>query len=163
MLRRRLRNAMFALVLSAPMIVPVQAEEHEHVAAAGDIRVVHAWARAAAAGSDTLVFMDIENKGAADRLLSAETGEAKSSELVGITMKDGASSTAPLGPVDIGSGETMLDPGGMAIALRGLTGDLVKGEDFELVIRFEKAGPVELDVEIEAADATQHSHAGHAH
>ena len=154
-----------ALVLGASMLAatPLFADEHEHVATAGDIRVVHAWARAAAAGADTFVFMDIENKGAADRLLSAETGKAASVELVGIGMKDGAGTTMPLGPVDIGSGGTMLDPGGMAIMLHGLTEALVKGEDFELTVRFEKAGPVVLDVEIEAADATQHSHAGHAH
>lgn len=155
----------WALALGASMLVatPLFAEEHEHVAAAGDIRIVHAWARAAAAGTHTFVFMDIENKGAADRLLSAETGKAPTAELVGITMKDGASATNPLGPLDIGNGETMLDPGGMAIMLHGLTEALVKGEDFDLTLRFEKAGAVELDVEIEAADATQHSHAGHAH
>jgi copper(I)-binding protein len=157
------RKMLLALASSVMLAAPLGAEEHEHVATAGDIRIVHAWARAAAGGGDTLVFMEIENKGAADRLLSAETDKASSAEPVGITMKDGASTTTPLGPVDIGTGETVLDPGGMAIALRGLTGNLVKGEDFDLTLQFEKAGAVELDVEIEAADATEHSHAGHAH
>ena len=157
------KKTLLALASSTILVAPVGAEEHEHVATAGDIRIVHAWARAAAAGGDTLVFMEIQNKGMADSLLSAETGKAAGAEAVGITMKDGASATTPLGPVDIGTGETVLDPGGMAIALRGLTGNLAEGEDFELLIRFEKAGAVELDVEIEAADAMQHSHAGHAH
>jgi periplasmic copper chaperone A len=158
-----LRKTVLLVASSALVFTPLLAQEHEHVATAGDIRIVHAWARAAAAGSDTLVFMDIENKGTADRLLSAETSKAEKAEIAGITMRDGNTTTTPLGVVDIGSGETMLDPGGMAIVLHGLTGDLVKGEDFDLTVRFEKAGAVELDVEIEAADATQHSHAGHAH
>ncbi len=151
------------LVASVWVLTPVHAEEDEHVATVGDIRIVHPWARAAAAGSDTLVFMDIENKGATDRMLSVETGKAGNAEIAGITMKDGNTTTTPLGTVDVGSGETMLDPGGMAIVLHDLTEDLVKGEDFQLTVRFEKSGAVELDVEIEAADATQHSHAGHAH
>ncbi len=132
-----LKKTLLALAWSVILAAPVGAEEHEHVATAGDIRIVHAWARAAAAGGDTLVFMEIQNKGMADSLLSAETGKAAGAEAVGITMKDGASATTPLGPVDIGMGETVLDPGGMAIALRGLTGDLAKGEDFELQLRFE--------------------------
>ncbi|SFJ92826.1 hypothetical protein SAMN04488498_101352 [Mesorhizobium albiziae] len=157
------RAMILAVAASAVLVPPLVAAEHQHVATTGDIRIVHAWARAAAAGSDTLVFMDIENKGAADRLLAAESEKASRAEIVGITMQDGNSGAMPLGPVDIAAGETLLDPGGMAIALRGLTGDLMKGEDFGLTLQFEKAGAVELDVEIEASDAMQHSHAGHAH
>jgi copper(I)-binding protein len=151
-----------AVAASAVLAPPLVAAEHQHVATKGNIRILHAWTRAASAGSDTLVFMDIENRGA-DRLLAAETEKAGRAEIVGITMQDGNSGATPLGPVDIATGETTLDPGGMAIALRGLTGDLVKGEDFGLTLQFEKTGAVELGVEIEASDAMQHSHAGHAH
>jgi periplasmic copper chaperone A len=156
------RAMILAVAASAVLAPPLVAAEHQHVATKGNIRILHAWTRAASAGSDTLVFMDIENRGA-DRLLAAETEKAGRAEIVGITMQDGNSGATPLGPVDIATGETTLDPGGMAIALRGLTGDLVKGEDFGLTLQFEKTGAVELGVEIEASDAMQHSHAGHAH
>ncbi|MET0574588.1 MAG: copper chaperone PCu(A)C [Mesorhizobium sp.] len=158
-----LRAMILAAAASAVLAPPLVAAEHQHVATKGNIRILHAWTRAASAGSDTLVFMDIENRGAADRLLAAETEKAGRAEIVGITMQDGNSGATPLGPVDIATGKTTLDPGGMAIALRGLTGDLVKGEDFGLTLQFEKTGAVELGVEIQASDAMQHSHAGHAH
>jgi hypothetical protein len=65
--------------------------------------------------------------------------------------------------MDIAPGDFILDPGGVAFELHGLAAPLVEGEHFELVVEFAVAGEVTVEVEIEAAGATQHSHAGHSH
>lgn len=153
-----------ALLLSMPSGMAEDEEhEHSHVAKVGSIRIVHAWARAAPAGDDTLVFMDIENQGEADRLTGGSTEIGRSVEIVGLTNEDGRIAMEPVGALDVPPGDFPLDPGGVGLAIRGLNTALEQGSDFELAVEFEKAGAVTLDVEIEAADATQHSHAGHEH
>jgi len=153
-----------ALLLSAPSAVAEDEDHaHSHIAKVGSIRIVHAWARAASAGDDTLVFMDIENQGEADRLMGGRTEVGRSVEIVGLTNEGGQIAMEPVGALDVPPGDFPLDPGGVGLAIRGLNAALEKGNDFELAVEFQKAGAVTLDVEIEAADATQHSHDGHEH
>jgi copper(I)-binding protein len=150
------------LILIAGFALPAQAED-AHLAAAGDIRIVHPWARAASVGGETLVFMEIENLGATDRLLGAQTALAEDVHIVGLTLSGDTVSVTEIGAVDVRPGDFHLDPGGLALELHGLTADLVAGTHFDLVVTFETAGAIALEVEVEAADATQHSHAGHSH
>jgi copper(I)-binding protein len=58
--------------------------------------------------------------------------------------------------------EMMLAPQGVALRLDGLSRDLAEGDSFNVTVSFAQSD-VALTVEVEAADATQHSHAGHAH
>ena len=153
---------LLALILSIGLAVPAQAEE-QHLAAAGDIRIVHPWARAASAGGKTLVFMEVENVGVTDRLVGGETPLAETVYIVGLTLAGDSISVTEVGAVEIKPGQFDLDPGGLALELHGLTGDLVAGEHFDLVVTFETAGSIALEVAIEAADAARHSHAGHNH
>lgn len=138
-------------------------EGHEHSTEVGSITVEHAWARAAGSGADTLVFMDIENAGEADELVSASTDIAASATIVGVQHGAEGSTTVELGPIELSAGDTHLDPSGMAIKLTGLTQELAQGDHFELSLQLEHAGEVHIEVEVEAADASQHSHAGHSH
>lgn len=140
-----------------------KAEEHGHVASAGDIRVVHPWVRAAAAGGSTLVFMEIENAGGPARLLDVKSDMAERASVVGIVMTGTEISTADMGPLDIPSGDFHLDPGGLAIKLDNLTKELVAGEELEIVVTFEPGGELVVHAEVEPEDATQHRHAGHSH
>ncbi|APG95467.1 copper chaperone PCu(A)C [Sinorhizobium americanum] len=140
------------------------AEDHEsHVAAMGDIRVVHPWARAADAGGSTLVFMDIENAGGPVRLTRVRTDVAERAELVGIVMEGTELTTAAVGAIDVPVGEVQLDPGGLAIKLDGLSQELAVGDGIEMVLSFEPGGELTVHSEVEPADAREHSHAGHSH
>lgn len=152
-----------AAVLLSGSVLPALAQDHAHEVSAGAITLVHPWARAAKAGADTLVFMEIVNEGAADKLESASTAAAASVSIVGATLSDGEASYQDVGAVDIPAGDFDLDPNGLGLLLTGLTQDLEQGGDFELTVHFATAGDVTVHVEIEAADATQHSHAGHSH
>ena len=151
-----------AIALVATLSVPAFAQEEAHEVTAGSITIVHPWARAAAAGSDTLVFMEILNAGEPDTLESART-EIAGVTIVGATMVDGVATYQEVGAVKIASGDFDLDPTGLGLRLSALTAELRQGEDFELTLHFSQAGDIVMHVEIEAADATQHSHAGHSH
>lgn len=137
--------------------------EDQHAFRVGDIEVEHPWSRATE-DDQALVFMEIENSGAADQLLSASSEIADSAGIVGVQLREGELMTVDIGPIDIpAAGDFTLDPDGAAIELRGLHRALLQGEEFEIVVTFAAAGEVELHVAIEASDARQHSHAGHEH
>lgn len=154
-------SALVALLLSAPTLL--HAEEHEHVARAGYIRIVHPWVRAGATGETTLAFMEFENGGVADTLESVQTEAAASARIVGVTMRNGEVAVQEIGATETPTGKFAFDPDGLAIELVGLKKTIVKGDEIEIELKFRAAGEVHLHVEVEAADAKQHSHAGHAH
>ncbi|MEO9528904.1 copper chaperone PCu(A)C [Roseibium sp.] len=138
-------------------------EDGDHKASAHGVTALHAWIRATS-GEDALLYVEIENGSDQDiRIVGGETAIADSVELVGFRMKDGEAGYAPLQPVPVKPGkELMLEPNGLALRLNGLTRSFGKGEEFEIEIEFD-VGHVELHAQVEAADATRHSHAGHQH
>lgn len=154
-----MRTALLLIALAAPLA----AQEHDHVAEAGGLRVVHAWT-AATGGPDALVFMEVENRGNAPVTLTGAAAEgAAEATLVGHALADGATAWTPLPgvPVEAG-GELHLEPNVLAIRLAGLAAPLEAGAQLDLDLRFgEVVLPVEVAVEPEGA--TAHSHAGHAH
>lgn len=155
--------ALAAIALCAPNVLYAEDQDHEHVASAGAIRIVHPWVRAAGVGENTLAFMEFENGGAADLLESVGTQAASSVRIVGVTMKDGVSVVQEIGATEIPAGEFAFDPAGLAIELLDLKETIVKGGEIEIELKFRDAGEVHLHVEVEAANAKQHSHAAHAH
>ena len=138
-------------------------EEAHHLAEIDGVRALHAWTRAT--GEDTaLVFVTIENKGEAEvKLEGAESAAAKTAELVGFQLKDGEPTYVALPFVSVKPGRKLvLQPQGLAIRLVGLAQPLEKGDELEVEFEFD-TGHLEMHVQVEAADATQHSHAGHQH
>jgi periplasmic copper chaperone A len=154
--------AALAAALAVPAIV-VADEDHAHVARISGIEVVHAWSRATN-GPDGVLFMEIENHGGDDVLIGASTAIAASVELHGTRLQDGETDSEPIGEMPIAAGgELELEPNALFFKLEGLNQALVEGGHYEVELHFAEAGSGIVEVEIEAADATQHSHAGHAH
>jgi periplasmic copper chaperone A len=156
--------AAWAILLLLPVSLAAAEEDEEHVAQKGDVRVVHAWSRATDAG-EGLMFMDIESLGGGgDRLTGAESEAAERVEIHGAVLEDGEMASQPLDAVEIpAGGEFVLEPGSVFLKLVGLKQPLRQGEEFEVMLLFAQAGELDVHVLVEAADATQHSHAGHAH
>ncbi len=124
---------------------------------------VHAWTRATS-GDTALVFVEIEN--GSDAIVLIEGGhsdDAEQVELVGFRLKDGEPVYEPVASVPVGAGKEMvLAPERLALRLSGLTKPL--GEDGELEMEIVlDIGELDVHVAVEAANATQHSHAGHNH
>ncbi len=161
---RSLIRGLAASVVGVLVAMPagVAQEEHdehdEHVFVVGAITIDHPWARAAHAGEDTLVFFETHNEGEPDTLLSASVEIAGAVEIVGLTLTGDEIQMVPIGPIEIPAGEFELDPGGLALTLRGLTADLTEGTEFELTLMFEHAGETEIHVMVEAEGAMTHGH-----
>lgn len=139
------------------------AEHDSHLAELGEVHLLHAWTPASEDG-DVLVFMEIENEGHdSATLLGAHAHIASKVELVGFDLKDGHGHYEPLPKLPVAAGAHMvLAPNGVAFHLSGVSEHLHQGDEFEMHIEF-AAGEVEMMVQVEAAGATQHSHAGHNH
>ena len=154
-------GAAFGVALIAFAAGAQEAEEHEdEVFAIGGLTVADPWTRAAAAGADTLVFFETMNEGPADTLVAATTASAASVEIVGLTLAGGQIGTTPIGPIEIPAGEFEFDPGGLALALRGLTANLDEGAEIEITLTFAALGDLPIHVLVGPADGAQHPH-GH--
>lgn len=134
-----------------------------HVTEAYGLRAVHAWTRATT-GDAALVFLAVENP-SEDRvvLTGASSDVAAGAEIVGFSLGDGTGSYAPLAEMPLPSGGSLrFAPQELAIRLTGLRAELGEGGYIEVTLATNR-GPIPMDVEVGAADATGHSHAGHAH
>ena len=139
-------------------------ETHDdHVAERDGLRVVHAWSRATE-GPDGVVFLEIENEGAADTLTGAMTKAAREIVIEGLRLQAGDLVGEPLGDVEIPAGGTFhFEPNVAQLRLVGLAHALEEGDDYAIELVFTERGSIEVQVEVEAATATQHSHTGHSH
>ncbi|MEM8958685.1 MAG: copper chaperone PCu(A)C [Pseudomonadota bacterium] len=136
----------------------------DHKAELEGVTILHAWAQATE-GDSARVFMEIENSGdVAVALHGADAHEmAESVTLMASPIKAGAAPET-IGEIEIAPGTEMeLVPTGLYLALDGLTEPLHQGDSFEMHVEIEPLGEIEIVVEVEAANAKQHSHAGHAH
>ena len=120
----------------------------------GNIKIDDAWARTGQAGQVSAAYMEIENKGAADKLLAAHCDCAKATELHIMSMTDGTMKMAKVPAMEVpANGELKLKPGGYHIMLIGLTRPLVTDEKLPLKLTFEKAGEITVDARIKGMSA----------
>lgn len=117
----------------------------------GNLRISQIWARATAPGAASGGgFLKIENKGPADRLVSASAGVSNEVELHSMRMDGNIMRMEKLDKgIEIPAGASVeLKPGGFHIMLIGLKAPLREGERFPLKLRFEKAGEISVDMDI---------------
>jgi copper(I)-binding protein len=121
----------------------------------GSIEVSDAWARATAGSSPGGAFMTIVNAGTSDdRLVAASTTVARTAELHETKDENGVMKMTPVPALEIKAGTRVtLAPGGLHIMLTGLKAPLKQGESFPLVLRFDKAGAVNVMVKVEKPGA----------
>ena len=110
------------------------------------------------------VFVELENASDAPvKLKGAEAEFSRTAELVGFRLRDGEQVYEPLPFVPITAGGRIeLQPFGLAIQLSGLQHSLDEGDEIEIELEFD-TGHMDVHVQVEAANATQHRHAGHQH
>ena len=115
----------------------------------GNIKIDEPWARSGQAGQMTGAFMEIKNKGAADKLISASSDAAKVTELHASDTSNGVMTMRKVDAMDIpADGELKLKPGGYHVMLIGLNRPLVAGEKLPIKLKFEKAGEVMVEAKI---------------
>ena len=127
----------------------------------GELTIDHPWSRElppnAPAGA---AYFTLKNQGAsADRLIGASTSRAQKSELHTHVHQDGLMKMQQIPAVEIpAKGEVAFQPGGNHVMLFGLSQPLKAGEQFPLTLEFEKAGKVEVQVQVESADGHGMNH-----
>ena len=137
-----------------------------HEFKAGAVVIGHPYARATAAGQTVGGgFFKLENKGSADRLLSASAKVSGSVEIHEMKMEGDVMRMRQVDSIALPAGQTVeLKPGGLHIMFIGLKAPLKAGARFPMTLRFEKAGEVEVMVNVEAPAAAAASAAsGHQH
>jgi len=153
------------LVSLALLASPAAAhEDHaDHLAEAGGLRAVHAWANATS-GPEAMVYLDLSNVSDAPAVLTGAQSEiAASAGLVGLSNEGGRLRFEPIPQMPIPPGGAIsLSPNGLAIRLDGLTRPLAEQDRFTVTLDLAGA-PLPVTVEGHSATATRHSHAGHQH
>ncbi len=125
---------------------------HAHSFQLGAIAIGHPYARATVPGQPAGGgYLKLDNRGAADRLLSASAGVAGSVELHTMSMEGDVMRMRQLDAIDLPAGKTVeLKPGGLHIMFMGLKAPLKAGDSFPMKLKFEKAGEVTVQVKVEA-------------
>jgi periplasmic copper chaperone A len=157
------KRTVLALALLAA--TPFMTEGHEFKA--GDLTIGHPWSRATPGGAKVGGgYLTITNKGSApDRLVAATAAAAADHiEIHEMGTKDGVMTMRPQpNGVTIEPGKTVaFSPGGYHLMLMGLKGPLKEGDRVKAVLTFEKAGPVEVTINVEGMGA-QHPAPGEDH
>ncbi len=173
MIRRHALTLSLALSVGLPLsgMVPAAHAQHQHAAQshaykAGAIEIVHPYARATVAGQPAGGgYVALKNGGSStDRLLSASADVSRTVELHSMKMEGDVMRMRQVEAIDLPAGQTVaLAPGGLHLMFIGLKAPLQAGSRFPVKLKFEKAGEVTVEMEVQAAGAssspaTQHKH-----
>lgn len=112
------------------------------------------------------VYLTLTNQGEGDDvLLKVETDVAQAAELHETQIDaEGVMRMRPLDRLPLPAGEpVILEPGGKHIMLLDLEGEIAQGDTIQLTLNFEKAGPVTVEVPVEASLTGEAAGAGHDH
>ena len=137
--------------------LPALPHSHEK----GDIQVRHPWSRATPPGAKVGVgYLEIRNTGSQpDRLLSASTSAARRVEMHITEHAGEVAKMRQLRAFEIPARERLeLRPGGAHLMLVDLVEPLQKGARFSMTLRFERAGEVEVQFEVQELGSRKPHH-----
>jgi len=147
------RSLAYAALLSALVAAPARAEEVK----AGDLTITQAWSRATPKGAKIgSGYLTIENKGSApDRLVGISADIAGKVEVHEMAMNNGVMTMRPLDKgLTIDPGKTVkLAPGGYHLMMFDLKSPLKQGDKVPVTLEFEKAGKVQLSLDVQGVGA----------
>jgi len=147
------------LLLMALLIAALPAFSHSFEK--GELQIRHPWSRATPPGAKVGVgYLEIRNNGAQpDRLLSASTSVAKRVEMHVTERAGEVAKMRQLRAFEVPGRERLtLEPGGAHLMLVDLVQPLKKGERFSMTLRFERAGEVEVQFEVQEMGARHSRH-----
>lgn len=141
--------------LAALLLVATQALADE--VKVGDLVVANPWTRATPSGAKTGVgYLTIENRGQADdRLVGVSSASAAKAEMHQMSMDGGVMRMRPAqGGIAIAAGKSVtLAPSGHHIMFMGLISPLKQGDKVPVTLMFEKAGKVDVELDVRAIGA----------
>ena len=147
------------LALVLVLFVAGAAFAHNHEK--GEIQIRHPWSRATPPGAKVgVAYMEIRNSGERpDRLLAISTGLAQRVEMH-VTEREGeVMKMRQVKSFEIPARESYaLRPGGPHLMLVDLAQPLKKGERFTMTLRFERAGEMPIELEVQEAGSKHPRH-----
>jgi len=143
--------------LLAASVLAVAAHAHEY--SVGDLVIGHPWSRPTVSGIPTGVgYLSITNNGKQrDTLISASSPAAARVEFHRTTFEAGMAHMSHARAVVIEPNATITaEPGGLHLMLVDLKSPLVVGTTIPLVLRFENAGEITVQLQVEPMGSTPH-------
>ena len=129
---------------------------------AGTLSIHHPWSRATPAGAKVAAgYLTIHNAGTVpDRLLGGESEAGSAVEVHEMSVADGVMRMRALPQgLEIPAGATVeLALGGTHLMITGLKRGLWEGEMVKVVLKFEKAGSIDMEFEVQAMGAKPAPH-----
>ena len=159
----RFRTPILGLATIA-IAIAIAAPAAAHDFKVGSLTLQHPWTRATA-GKVGAGYTIIVNAGKTpDTLLSASSPAVDKVEIHTMTMDGGVMKMRPLpdGIAIPAGGTAKLAPGGNHLMLLGLKAPVIEGSLVPVTLNFAKAGPVKVQLKVEAAGASEPAHADHA-
>ena len=125
---------------------------------AGPLTLSNATARFLIPGRPGAVFLKIDNKGGADKLISASSSLSNKVELHTHTMDNGVMKMRPIEAIEVPANSvTELKSGGHHIMIFGVEALPEKGSRIPISLTFEKAGEVKIEA-MAGKPGDKHSH-----
>ena len=153
--------AFFLSLCGTEAAVEAQAQTQGQQKAQAQALVQDAWARPTVQGQTVGGgYFRIDGGPTNDRLLGATTDIAQSAELHTMRMDGDVMRMRQLDSVEVPAKQMVeFKPGGMHVMLIGLKTPLKVGNVFPMTLRFEKAGPVAVNVRVlPAPPSAEHKH-----
>ena len=124
-------------------------------ASVGPIKIENAYTRATAPGQQVAGgFMKIENKGAADQLISASSPAAGEVQLHEMAMEGNVMKMRQLKDIPVPAGGAVeLKPGGLHLMFMNIKTPMAAGQTVPVKLKFAKAGEVEVKFPVSAMGA----------
>jgi periplasmic copper chaperone A len=152
-MKQILRSLACIVVLTCLFAAATRAEEVK----AGDLVITQAWSRATPKGAKIgSGYLTIENKGSApDRLVGISADIAGKVEVHEMAMNNGVMTMRPLDKgLTIDPGKTVkLAPNGYHLMMFDLKSPLKQGDKVPVTLEFEKAGKVQLSLDVQGVGA----------
>jgi copper(I)-binding protein len=143
------------------LLVAASSAAWAHSHEKGDLQIRHPWSRATPPGAKVAAgYLEIRNNGMqADRLLSASTPVAKKVEMHVTEHAGEVAKMRQLRAFEVPGRERLaLEPNGAHLMLVDLVQPLKKGERFPMTLRFERAGEIEVQFEVQEMGARHPRH-----
>ena len=149
--RNTLLNALLVATVGLSMTSTAQAQ----TAKVGSVQIENAYTRATVPGQQVAGgFMKIENKGAADQLISASSPVSGEVQLHEMAMDGNVMKMRQVKDIAVPAGGTVeLKPGGLHLMFMNIKAPLAAGETVPVKLKFAKAGEVEVKFPVNAIGA----------
>jgi len=153
------------LIITTAALGLASAFAHAHSFKLGEIDIGHPHARPTVAGQPMGGgYLMLDNKGRDDKLVSASAAISASVELHSMSMEGDVMRMRQVDTITLPTGTKVeLKPGGYHLMFVGLKAPLKAGDKFPMKLKFEKAGEVEVTVNVEVPKAGGDATVEHKH